>query len=148
MISNAALQANWACAIEKIQHNWPELTAAEIHECDRDTRKLIARINHRTGATIPEIESVLESITMGEGVMEKAVEDFKKQAESAVESTQEAAHAAFEQGQHLADEAAARISEGYAETERMVRSKPLESVAICFGVGLISGLVIGLSMRR
>jgi len=147
MISNATLQANWTNVKEKIQHSWPELTDADIRECECDTRKLIARINHKTGATLPEIETVLESITMGESVMEKAMDDISKQTAAALESTQEAANAAYQQGQHLAEEAAESLREGYAETERYVRSKPLESVAICFGVGLLSGIVIGLSMR-
>jgi len=143
VLTNQQLQANWPAAKEKIQHNWPELSDSDIRECDRDTRKLIARINHKTGATLPEIEAVLESIAMGEGIME----NLSKQATAAVESTQEAAAAALEQTQQSAEDLAASVQEGYAETERLVRSKPMESIAVCFGVGLISGVIIGLSMR-
>jgi ElaB/YqjD/DUF883 family membrane-anchored ribosome-binding protein len=36
---------------------------------------------------------------------------------------------------------------GYAQTERMVQQRPMESLAVGFGAGLITGVIIGLVMR-
>jgi len=33
------------------------------------------------------------------------------------------------------------------ETERFVRNRPGESLLVCFGVGLMAGVVIALSLR-
>ena len=37
---------------------------------------------------------------------------------------------------------------GYVQTERMIQQRPLESLAVGFGAGLIAGVVIGLVMRN
>jgi dTDP-4-amino-4,6-dideoxygalactose transaminase len=36
---------------------------------------------------------------------------------------------------------------GYDQTGKMIRSRPVESLAVCFGVGLITGVVVGLLIR-
>ena len=36
---------------------------------------------------------------------------------------------------------------GYDEAGRLVRSRPGESLLVCFGVGLIAGVVIAMSLR-
>jgi ElaB/YqjD/DUF883 family membrane-anchored ribosome-binding protein len=37
---------------------------------------------------------------------------------------------------------------GYRSAEQMVQSRPAESLATAFGVGLVAGLIIGLVSRR
>jgi len=34
------------------------------------------------------------------------------------------------------------------QTERMIQQRPMESMAVGFGAGIIAGVVIGLMMRR
>ena len=41
----------------------------------------------------------------------------------------------------------AGCAHGYNEAERFVRDRPGESLLVCFGVGLIAGVVIALSLR-
>jgi ElaB/YqjD/DUF883 family membrane-anchored ribosome-binding protein len=36
---------------------------------------------------------------------------------------------------------------GYVQTERMIQQRPIESLAVGFGAGLIAGVIIGLVMR-
>jgi hypothetical protein len=36
---------------------------------------------------------------------------------------------------------------GYVQTERMIQQRPLESLAVGFGAGLITGVILGLMMR-
>jgi ElaB/YqjD/DUF883 family membrane-anchored ribosome-binding protein len=49
--------------------------------------------------------------------------------------------------QHAAKQAADQMRAGYDEAGRLVRSRPGESLLVCFGVGLIAGVVIALSLR-
>src|SRR5512140_2620050 len=54
---------------------------------------------------------------------------------------------ASENVQHTAKQAADQVRAGYNEAERFVRDRPGESLLVCFGVGLITGVVIALSLR-
>ncbi len=54
---------------------------------------------------------------------------------------------ASETVQHTAKQAAGQVRAGYNEAERFVRDRPGESLLVCFGVGLITGVVIALSLR-
>jgi hypothetical protein len=40
------------------------------------------------------------------------------------------------------------LSHGYDEAEAMVRRRPAESAAVCFGAGVLTGLVVALLIHR
>jgi len=57
-----------------------------------------------------------------------------------------AQHAA-ETVQQAVRQAADQVRSGYDAAERFVRERPGQSLAVCFGVGVITGVVIGLFLR-
>ena len=66
---------------------------------------------------------------------------------TAAETVRDCAQHASESVQHTAKQAADQIRAGYDEAGRLVRSRPGESLLVCFGVGLIAGVVIAMSLR-
>jgi ElaB/YqjD/DUF883 family membrane-anchored ribosome-binding protein len=66
---------------------------------------------------------------------------------TAAETVRDYAQHASETVQHTAKQAADQVRAGYNEAERFVRNRPGESLLVCFGVGLITGVVIALSLR-
>ena len=66
---------------------------------------------------------------------------------TAAETVRDYAQHASESVQHTAKQAADQMRTGYDEAERLVRNRPGESLLVCFGVGLIAGVVIALSLR-
>ena len=66
---------------------------------------------------------------------------------SAAEAVRDYAQHASESVQHTAKQAAGQVRAGYNEAERFVRNRPAESLLACFGVGLVAGVVIALSLR-
>ena len=66
---------------------------------------------------------------------------------TAAETVRDYAQHASESVQHTAKQAADQMRSGYDEAERFVRNRPGESILACFGVGLIAGVVIALSLR-
>lgn len=50
--------------------------------------------------------------------------------------------------EQLNSNGAASLREGYAEIEAKVRQQPAKSVAVCFGAGVITGVVVALFLRR
>jgi len=39
------------------------------------------------------------------------------------------------------------MRQGYEEAEKVVRQRPAESVAVCFGAGVLVGVFVGLMLR-
>jgi ElaB/YqjD/DUF883 family membrane-anchored ribosome-binding protein len=66
-----------------------------------------------------------------------AVEDARQYVEDAAEKIQERSRQAMDS-----------FRGSYEDAEEMVRRRPTESVAVCFGVGVFVGLLVGLSLRR
>jgi len=61
------------------------------------------------------------------------VREYAQQAATAVQETTK--------------KAADQVRRGYEETEEMIRQRPGESAAVCFGVGMVVGVVLGLALR-
>ena len=66
---------------------------------------------------------------------------------TAAETVRDYAQHASDTVQHTAKQAAGQVRAGYDEAERFVRDRPGESLLVCFGVGVITGVVIALSLR-
>jgi ElaB/YqjD/DUF883 family membrane-anchored ribosome-binding protein len=66
---------------------------------------------------------------------------------TAAETVRDYAQHASDSVQQTAKQAAGQVRAGYNEAERFVRNRPGESLLVCFGVGLIAGVVIALSLR-
>ena len=66
---------------------------------------------------------------------------------TAAETVRDYAQHASETVQHTAKQAADQVRAGYDEAKRFVRDRPGESLAVCFGVGVITGVVIALLLR-
>jgi ElaB/YqjD/DUF883 family membrane-anchored ribosome-binding protein len=66
---------------------------------------------------------------------------------AAAETVRDYAQHASESVTHTAKHAADQVRAGYDEAERFVRNRPGESLLVCFGAGLIAGVVIALSLR-
>ena len=86
-----------------------------------------------------------------EGI-ERCFEQLSSDGTSVISRTGETVHAYAQQGAETVQEtskyAADAVREGYAEVEGMARQRPAESLAVCFGVGAITGLVLGLLFRQ
>lgn len=66
---------------------------------------------------------------------------------AAAETVSDYAQQASEAVQHTAKQAVDQVRAGYDEAERFVRDRPAESLLVCFGVGLITGVLIALTLR-
>ena len=92
----------------------------------------------------PNLKEMSGSAASAMGTAAETVRDY---AQHASESVQHTAKQASESVQHTAKQAADQVRAGYDEAERFVRNRPGESLLVCFGVGLIAGVVIALSLR-
>jgi len=139
MINQESLQENWHEVQHKLRSKWEALSEDDVSSFDGNVERLITKIQKRTGDARESIEQFFDQFaTTGTSMTNRAGEAVRGYAQQATDVAQETSH-----------QAVASMSEGYAEVEDMVRQHPAESLAVCFGAGIITGVVIkGLLWQR
>jgi uncharacterized protein YjbJ (UPF0337 family) len=136
-LNQQTLQGNWNQIKGKLHEKWGDLTDDDLSNVQGNVEQLVGSIQERTGETRAAIESFLEEASANAGpAMKRAAETIRTYAEHAAESVQDAA-------QHASES----VSAGFSETQRLVRRRPFESVMTCFGIGVVTGLIIGCMVR-
>ena len=137
MISQQTLQGNWNEITGKLRAKWGSLTDDDLKIFSGNVDQLVGTIQRKTGEARECIEQFFEQFSSnGASVMGQAAETVRAYAHQAAETVEQ-----------TSKQAAASAREGYAEVEDMVRQRPAESLAVCFGVGVITGVVVGLLFR-
>ena len=135
-MNQQTLSGHWTEIKGKISEKWGQLTDNDLQQAKGNTEQLVGMIEKKTGESRDAINSFLDSLTNDEGMLNKASEAVRDYANAAGESVQDVANQAMEQ---------AKV--GYEQTEQLIKQRPMESLAVCFGVGVITGIVGGLLMR-
>jgi uncharacterized protein YjbJ (UPF0337 family) len=137
MVNEQTLQGNWNEIKGKLRHKWGQLTNDELQMFDGNVERLVGMIQRKTGETRNAIEHYLEELTSnGASSFSQAAEKAREYATHAAERVQQSTKQASESLRH-----------GYEEAEHMVRERPFESMAVCFGSGVFVGVLLGLVLR-
>jgi uncharacterized protein YjbJ (UPF0337 family) len=137
MVNQQTLQGNWNELKGKLRAKWGQLTNDELQTFDGNVDQLVGLIQRKTGEARASIEHYLEELTS----------DGASGVSQAVESVRGYAQQAAGQIQEKSKQAAESMQQGYEEAERIVRERPVESVAVCFGAGVLAGVLLGLVLR-
>ncbi len=138
MINQQTLQGNWNEIKGKLRSKWGSLTDDDLTIFNGNVEQFVGAIQQKTGAARESIEQFFEQFTSnGADAISGAGETVRTYAQQAADSVQE-----------MSQQAAESVREGYAEVEGMVRQRPAESLAVCFGAGVVTGVVVGLLLRR
>jgi uncharacterized protein YjbJ (UPF0337 family) len=137
MINAQTLQGNWNEITGKLRSKWGALTADDLAVFNGNVDQLLGTIQRKTGEARESIEQFFEEFTAeGASAISRAGETARAYAQQASESVQ-----------HTSKQAADAVREGYADVEKLVQQRPAESLAVCFGIGMITGVVVGLLFR-
>lgn len=137
MISQQILHGNWNAIKGKLHSKWGSLTDDDLKAFNGNVDELVGTIQRKTGEARESIEQFFEQFSSdGASSISRASETVRAYAQQAAESVQETSQKAVESAR-----------EGYAEVEGLVRQRPAESLAVCFGAGVITGVVVGLLLR-
>jgi len=166
MVNEQIVKGNWTELRGKVKEKWGALTDDDLVLAEGNADQLIGIIQRRTGESREKIEHDLEQLTSDYGsamdkvrrqassVVGAAGETARKYADRASEGVHQyadranaAARHQYEQLHGQYDETAALMQAKYAEAENAIRRKPIESLCVAFGTGLIAGVVVGLSFR-
>lgn len=138
MINQQTLQGNWNEIKGMLRSKWGALTDDDVIVFNGNVDQLLGTIQRKTGEARESIEQFFEQFNAdGAAAINRAGETVRANAQQATESVQATSH-----------KAAAAVREGYADVESMVRQRPAESLAVFFGVGVITGVIVGLLLRR
>lgn len=148
-INSQTLQGHWNEIRGKLHERWGQLTDDELNQAQGNVEQLVGAIQRKTGESRERIQSFLEELTAnghsaGQGAMGAAQESVQAAAARA----QEMAQQAREQAELAAEQALAQLRANYESSQELVRRHPLESIATCFGIGVVTGLMVGLLVRR
>jgi uncharacterized protein YjbJ (UPF0337 family) len=136
-VNEQTLKGTWNEVKGKIREKWGMLTDDEVNRTGGNLEQVLGMIQRKTGESREQIEKFLQSAAKeGAEMKDKLVSTVQEYASSAAEATQ-----------HYASQAAEMAKTGFNETRKMVEKRPMESLAVCFGIGLISGVVVALTMR-
>jgi uncharacterized protein YjbJ (UPF0337 family) len=136
-LNTQTLQGHWQEIKGKLHEKWGVLTEDDLQQARGNIEQLVGTIQRRTGETRESIRKFLDGLAEdGGSVMQNAAGAVRGYAETAAESVQDAAQQASD-----------KMYEGVRESRYVIRRHPFESVAACFGIGVVTGVVLGILMR-
>jgi len=138
MVATESTQGQWHELKQLLKNRWRQLTEEDFRSFDGNMELLAGTIQQKTGEARETINSVLRSV----------FEQGTSQFERALEATRECSAGAADAVHQTYDRVAETVRTGYREAEDIVRQRPAGSVAVAFGAGILTGLIVGLMTRN
>lgn len=126
MITQEQIQGNWDEVEGRIKQHWGNITDDELQQCEGSVERLIGLVQRKSGQAREDIEETLH--------------DWFQRSSSAFASSAAAV-------QDYAAQATDVAKQQFQHAQNMVKRHPAESAIICFGTGLLIGVVVGLVSR-
>lgn len=136
MVAQETLSGNWHTIVGAIKEKFGQITGDDLTRVQGNVDQLIGLIERKTGQTREQIEAFLSDCC------DQAGSAYRKASQKGSEVLQQASNM-LDEGIHRASEHA---DHGYRVAKDTVAKRPMESVAIVAGLGLLAGIAIGVSM--
>jgi len=148
MVNQQVLQGNWNEWKGKLRQKWGQLTSDDLQTFSGSVDQLVGLIQRKTGEARNTIEQYLDELSSnGSSSLSQAAETVRTYANQAGEQVRGYANQAAESMQDTGKRAAEMARKGADDAQEMIRQRPAESAAVCFGAGIVFGVVLGLLMR-
>jgi ElaB/YqjD/DUF883 family membrane-anchored ribosome-binding protein len=138
VITREDLTTHWQEIKNRLRQNWRELSESELSRFSGPSSQLIGAIQQKTGASWNEIESFLN----------KVIGDAWAAASQTANTAQRYGKEATQTASHGYDQVAALTADCSRKIVDTVKRRPVESLAIAFGVGIAAGAIFLISRRR
>lgn len=145
MVTKEELKGHWSEVKGRLKEHWGQLTDDELTRAKGSADQLVGVVHQKTGATRREVEDFLSNIFSGAGNVSERVNEAVQHA------TQVAGEYAEEAGQQVRENYRRAAEVGAQYTDKVahtVRTRPAESLAIAFGVGIAAGALLFFKGRR
>ncbi len=136
-VNQQTLEGNWNEIKGKLHEKWGEVTKDELQKARGNIDQLVGLIQRKTGEAREIIESYLDDLTGDTaGAASRVAEAVRGYASNAMGSAED-----------VAGRAADYMRDGYDQTGRLVRRRPVESLAVGFGAGMLVGVIVGILLK-
>jgi uncharacterized protein YjbJ (UPF0337 family) len=137
MVNQQVLQGNWNEWKGKLKQKWGQLTTDDLQTFSGNVDQLVGLIQRKTGEARNSIEKYFDELAAnGSSAFSEAAETVRNYANQAAETVQETSKKTVE-----------AVRKGADDAQQMIRQRPGESAAVCFGAGMVFGVVLGLILR-
>ena len=143
MVNREEIENRWDEILRRLKGHWDQLSDEDFRLDSQSVEQLVGVISDKTGETRNEIERFIEGV-LGSERFASASESMRDCSEATSQMAHEAATFAKDQASRVAKQSS-EYSSKVAET---VRARPLESLAIAFGVGVAAGALLLFSRRK
>ncbi|MDZ4656981.1 MAG: CsbD family protein [Bythopirellula sp.] len=133
MLTKEELSGTWNDIKGRVKQEWGNISDDELKQVEGSIDRLVGLIQKNTGQARIEIEKTLRSLS--------------EQSAGLLGSASQAVQGAAQTAQEYAGQASDMAKEQYGKAQEMVRQRPAESAIVCFGTGLLLGVVVGLLAR-
>ena len=149
MITREELKGRWNEIRGQIKQKGGQLTDDDLKQAEGNTDQLIGLIQRKTGEGREQISRFFDNITQEAGdKVTDVMGQASQTAQQAAETVQRYAGDAQKYVQEGYEQASRSVQEGMHQAEETVRKRPVESLAVAFGTGVITGLLVALVMRQ
>lgn len=147
MMTKEQAQGNWKSIVGAVKEKFGQITGDELTSVEGNLDKLIGLVQRKSGQSREWVEAFLSDASgttknLVQQVSDKTTQYAQQAAETVRENYDHLTDAAQRGYEQLSDAA----SRGYDSTVKAVTNRPLESVAIALGCGVLTGLIVGLSL--
>lgn len=142
MVSREQIQGQWTEVKGRLREHWGQLTENDLQRAKGSAEQLVGVVQEKTGATRNEVEHFLDGI-----FNERTRAQLEETAQHYSEAAQQAANEAAEYMRDQYQRAAAASGDFASKISHSVRSRPTESIAIAFGLGIAAGALLFFGKR-
>lgn len=138
MSNQQIMQESWNELRGRIREKWGQVTDSELDIAAGNIERLIGLVERKTGESRESIDQFLAD----------TLAQCQNSWKNARQSLQDLTASTWEEANEMGQEAVQQLHAGYVQSERFVRRHPLETMAVCLGVGLVAGVVATALTRR
>lgn len=143
MPNREQLQGHWNEVKGRLKEHWGQLTDDDLRQVEGNADQLVGMVQRKTGAARSEVERFIDGLLNG-SMGDQAAQKLHQYADVAQGFADDAGRYAREQARRLA----AQSSDYSAQLASTVRSRPAESLAVAFGLGIAAGALFFLGRKR
>jgi len=137
MVNQQMLEGSWNEIKGKLRNKWGQLTGDDLQSAHGNVDELVGLIQRKTGESRDSIQQYLEELTsQGSSKLNQTADMAREYAHQAMDTVQQRSRQAMD-----------AFRDRYGDPEELVRERPAESLAVCFGIGIAVGLVLGMTLR-
>ena len=137
-MSQDAIRENWNEIKAGLLHKWNAIASEDLDSFNGNVQQLVDTIQRKTGEARDSIEQYFEQFSAdSSAALGQANAFVRAGAQQAAESIQ-----------HSSKRVVSSVRKGYDDVEKAVQRSPGKSLAICFGAGLLAGILVTMVMRR